>query len=186
MCLTVTDSTKHTAADNIIVYKPVIKTSLVDVSDVTHGTPFKGVIYGIPCEGKIAIEGDTIFYCTNEIELDGAIADDRLGYSYSWRQDKKVQRIEVNGVQIFKPGYLTPYRDYVVTLNVVCNSKLRFDGKSVYEGFHSYKRYTEAANSVYSVCVLKCVIPKGAEYYKGTFDGAESYASSQIIFLGEV
>ena len=53
--------------------------------------------------------------------------------------------------------------------------------------FHSY------ASNVYSIlkplqyCILlKCIIPKGAYYFKGYFDDCPSYASSQIKILEEI
>ena len=54
--------------------------------------------------------------------------------------------------------------------------------------FHSY------ANNLYPVilsplpncAILKCIIPKGAYYYKGECDESPSYASSQIKILEEI
>ena len=50
--------------------------------------------------------------------------------------------------------------------------------------FHSYKspyRYYIYANTL-----VKCIIPKGAYYFKGRHNGIWGYASSQIKILEEI
>lgn len=64
----------------------------------------------------------------------------------------------------------------------------------VKSGWHSFgseveaKREAEdwefgAAHRYGTHMVLRCLIPKGARYYKGTWNGQVSYASSQIVFV---
>ena len=53
--------------------------------------------------------------------------------------------------------------------------------------FHSYTNYMpfELLSSP-DETILKCIIPKGAYYYKGYFNYFTSYASSQIKILEEI
>lgn len=58
---------------------------------------------------------------------------------------------------------------------------------SVNGGFyHSFEYLTDAIEEMYESCnaavVVKCIIPKGTEYYYGTFCVADSYASRSIIY----
>ena len=51
--------------------------------------------------------------------------------------------------------------------------------------FHSYTNTSYSLKSDPQYAMLKCIIPKGAYYYKGTSDGS-CYASSQIKILEEI
>ena len=53
--------------------------------------------------------------------------------------------------------------------------------------FHSYTNYMPfKLFTLPDESILKCIIPKGAYYYKGYFHHFTSYASSQIKILEEV
>ena len=54
--------------------------------------------------------------------------------------------------------------------------------------FHSYvgPLHPITSSSSLSWVILKCIIPKGAYYFEGYFDGSPSYASSQIKILEEI
>ena len=54
--------------------------------------------------------------------------------------------------------------------------------------FHSYVSYLYPVilSPLPHGALLKCIIPKGAYYYKGYFDDSPSYASSQIKILEEI
>ena len=54
--------------------------------------------------------------------------------------------------------------------------------------FHSFTNYTIPFMLIVSLneAILKCIIPKGAYYYKGYFHNFTSYASSQIKILEEI
>ena len=54
--------------------------------------------------------------------------------------------------------------------------------------FHSYESrlYPVILSPLPSCALLKCIIPKGAYYFEGYFDGSPSYASSQIKILEEI
>ena len=54
--------------------------------------------------------------------------------------------------------------------------------------FHSYASYLYPVilSPLPHGALLKCIIPKGAYYYKGNYGGLTSYASSQIKILEEI
>ena len=54
--------------------------------------------------------------------------------------------------------------------------------------FHSYASYLYPVilSPLPHGALLKCIIPKGAYYFKGYFDDCPSYASSQIKILEEI
>lgn len=106
-----------------------------------------------------------------------------------------------------KPTYRAPfYFNYIYQLK-----KLNDLGKSLYvaispeelcgvvhEGFHSFVDIQDAKRMLSESCyrynkgwtIVQCVIPKGAEYVKGTIDLSEnspaSYVSDEIICVKEV
>jgi len=55
-------------------------------------------------------------------------------------------------------------------------------------GLHSFKTYEQALmfytdrDYVVGICLIKCVIPKGAWYYEGLFSTYDSYASSNLRY----
>lgn len=67
---------------------------------------------------------------------------------------------------------------------VYCSSLGRYRD-NVLEGFHSYANYQDALKILEQDmplgCILvKCIIPKGANYYKGKQQDNDGYASNQI------
>ena len=53
--------------------------------------------------------------------------------------------------------------------------------------FHSFISYSHAlVNRVPIEFIVRCIIPKGAYYYKGHFHHFTSYASSQIKILEKI
>ena len=112
---------------------------------------------------------------------------------------KRVKRTKIKG--IYKSsiqGF-----EYIIRKLYTNNINIRFVNKivktwgltypylmySIDEGmFHSYKsRLCPVILSPLPSCaLLKCIIPKGAYYFEGYFDGSPSYASSQIRILEEI
>jgi hypothetical protein len=97
---------------------------------------------------------------------------------------------------------LTPYRMTFIHIGETYTSRLIVTGIYTNEytneeqyvinvGIHSFKEYNDADDAIADVyglsdeprIIAKCIIPKGAEYYTGTFNGRESYASDELTYL---
>lgn len=170
----------HTAEKDIICYKRLRQRPDLDRSKPLHGVSFTGVIYDRRCEGKISVETDSIYFCTNDHYLDGDRCDDTLGYKYSWVMDNKVTSVIIDGKEKLGKSYRTPYQNFPIKLGILYQDKLNRKGDRVYKGFHSFVKEQSAMYDGGGV-IARCIIPKGSEYYIGTFNGDESYASNQII-----
>lgn len=57
----------------------------------SHGRRFKAIIDGIPCEGKVSVEGEDVYLCHDDEDLEGELANDMMGYPYSWKFDSRVK-----------------------------------------------------------------------------------------------
>lgn len=82
---------------------------------------------------------------------------------------------------------ISPFRQHEYTLNKLEESSLsrtedvkffRDYYATVQEGLHSFVNLPSAHPCI---IIAKCIIPKGAEVYKGLFGDHESYASNQLI-----
>ena len=106
---------------------------------------------------------------------------------------KLVKRTEIKGV--YKSNYVRfeyiirqLYTNYFDIKYVDMLIKRRYNLFAIENGmFHSY------ASNVYFILkplqyctLLKCIIPKGAYYFKGYYGNYPSYASSQIKILEEI
>ena len=187
------------AKKDIVVYKTLIflkNKGMIDdgLSELKHGDSFTGVIKGIKCKGKISINYDSYIYlCTNNANLDGDNAYDKLGYDYSWSMDNTVEQIIVNGKNItFKESevYQTPYQWFKVIIGETYTSKLNKIDSIVEEGLHSFATLKDAKARPNSSIVAKCIIPKGSEYYEGVYkvgfryiENYKSYASDTLTYL---
>lgn len=87
------------------------------------------------------------------------------------------------------PYYLFDYRKDVVyrgelrkSTNIYCG------GRMVNQGFHSYARLEDIKiAAIDNIVIVKCIIPSGAEFYKGHgIDGTQQYASNKIMIKEEV
>jgi hypothetical protein len=201
MCLKLkNESVKPQIAENDIVVYKFLKDG-EKLKPEFHGKEFTGVIKSFTINGKISID-ETTFFCTNNNHIDGAKADDKLGYKYSWSIDGSVKSIKVNGVEIIKDGcvldnakdsiILTPYRDVEIKIGETYKSKLIKNDSLVDEGIHSFKNLEDAnyfASLYGDIFVAKCIIPKGSEYYVGKYssgyDGyvSVSYASDTLKYV---
>ena len=108
---------------------------------------------------------------------------------------KLVKRTKTKGIyeSIFR-GF-----EYIIRQLYISNIDIRFVSKIIkpyiyscfyiIEGgmFHSYvDRFWVISNTSPYYTALKCIIPKGAYYFIGSFDYKPSYASSQIKILEEI
>lgn len=90
--------------------------------------------------------------------------------------------------------YSALYNDFDYEKDVMYFGELRqtnslYSGnRTVEQGFHSYARLEDAiciAECYYTV--VKCIIPAGAEFYKGHgIDGTPQYASNKIVVKEEI
>lgn len=113
---------------------------------------------------------------------------------------KLVKRTKVKGIyeSIFQKFEYTIKKLYTNNISIECsNSVIKhfeiqdIEGRDYYieEGmFHSYASYLYPVilSPLPHGALLKCIIPKGAYYYKGYYKGLTSYASSQIKILEEI
>jgi hypothetical protein len=182
------------AKKDIVVYK-FLKNGR-NFNSEFHGKEFTGVIKGFTVKGKISID-KTIFFCTNDTHLDGTYTKDKFGYKYSWAIDIYVKSIKVDDVEIIKNGFvldnakvlsfLTPFRNVEIKIGETYKSELIRYGSLIEKGIHSLKKL-KAAKLIASFdkdrFVVKCIIPKGSEYYVGKYgNGHVSYASDTLKYV---
>ena len=125
--------------------------------------------------------------CLVTIQLEPKIADkDIICYKLVKRTEIKgvyksnIQRFEYIIRQLYTNYFDIKYADMLI--------KKRYNLFAIENGmFHSY------ASNVYFILkplqyctLLKCIIPKGAYYFKGYYGNYPSYASSQIKILKEI
>lgn len=191
MCLDLKGNDKlQTAVEDIICYKYVKPITSISPSlfDNLDGSEFSGIIYGTACKGKISIDTiGRIFFCTNNSKLDGLDTSNKHEYKYSYTLDKFVEQIEVNG-KVYECDthmYSTPFQDALVEIGKTYKSNLTKRRSEVNEGLHSFKLLSELKNYLGTrrTCVIvKCIIPKGSNYYVGKFYDCESYASDTLEY----
>jgi hypothetical protein len=195
MCLELkNESVKPQIAENDIVVYKLLKDG-EKLNPEFHGKEFTGVIKSFTVKGKISID-KTTFFCTNEINLDGAHAKNKFGYKYSWAIDRYVKSIKVDDVEIIKDGcvldsfknsiILTPFQDVEIEIGEIYKSKLIKYDSLIEDGIHSFKNLKDTnyfAIEVKNRFVAKCIIPKGSEYYIGNFNGYVSYASDTLKYV---
>lgn len=197
MCLNLKrkDIKPRIAEDDIIVYKGLRSEYIRSYSDnrskIKHGASFTGIIKSngredIECEGKISIDDTTIFFCTNNRELDGNDTTNKLGYNYSWELDNNVVKIIIDDEVVllaeFK-RYLTPYQMVEIEIGKTYTSELEKIDYSVEKGLHSFEKIEDLKNLYGSDSTAKCIIPKGSTYYIGEFNGRISYASDKLTYV---
>lgn len=189
MCLDVWRNSKlRTANKDIIVYKWLIRT-LGMKEPVNTGDSFTAIIFGEKCEGKIMVEEGKVYFCNNHPKLHGRSPKNKLGYINAWVFDNKVSNIFINKkpLELDNLALHTPYLHCPVFIGVTYESKLEKDGKIVHVGLHSFEKENDARLDISygaaSPVLVQCIIPKGANYYKGRFGDAVSYASDKLEYI---
>ena len=198
MCLLLqnVETVSKIAKKDITVYK-ALSIPNIDYSPfkdkVKHGDSFNGIIGYIKCKGKISInEYNNICLCTNNKHLNGGYANNKLGYKYSWCFDGDVNKLIVNNETLIDKEdiaqhtkmFLTPYQRANIEIGKTYDSILYKYHDIITLGLHSFSKLKDA-KKITSV-VAKCIIPKGSEYYEGTFkhkDKYPSYASNKITYV---
>jgi hypothetical protein len=87
-------------------------------------------------------------------------------------------------------GLMTPYRCADVEIGETYSSELvrihEFHTYDVTIGLHSFTSLMNVHAVIYGLginyAIAECIIPKGAKYYEGHFDGYESIASDTIMY----
>lgn len=88
---------------------------------IRHNQKFRAKINNQNTEGKISInKNGTVYFCTNNPELDGNCAFNKLGYSYSWEADE-----DVTALQIQKKGKWIQYKK--VKMPIIFNHQISID-----------------------------------------------------------
>ena len=105
---------------------------------------------------------------------------------------KLVERTKIKGIykshfQGFEYIIRQLYTNYFDIKYVDMLIKRRYNLFAIENGmFHSYVNYLSAMTILPNCVTLKCIIPKGAYYFKGYYGNYPSYASSQIKILEEI
>lgn len=161
-------SERLVAKKDIICYKNIVKfNENVVRKKYKEGEEFTGIINGIKCSGKIHFESTigytepSIYFCTNEKLLNGSSCKDTLGYNYSWIFGLLVTELNKFNNPIV---YYTPIRNMRIKIGKTYKGKLENNKHRIDKGFHAYtKKNIESVN-------VKCIIPKGSEYYLGDYN----------------
>ena len=184
MCLElISNKTKSKIAKkDIICYKRLEHLPIIDKSNIKDGDKFTGVINTFECSGKISIESDKIYFCTNHPMLCGTYAKNKHGYIHSWVLDNTVTSIIINNKEIIDLKIATPYRNFLIEIGKTYDSELIKKDEYVHEGLHSYKNLDHAKN-YYVKFYAECIIPKGSKYYEGKFVDNDAYASDKLTYV---
>ena len=125
--------------------------------------------------------------CLVTIQLEPKIADKDI-ICYKLVKRTKTKGVYKSSFQEFEYIIRQLYTNYFDIKYADMFIKRRYNLFAIEEGmFHSY------ASNVYFILkplqyctLLKCIIPKGAYYFKGYYGNYPSYASSQIKILEEI
>ena len=171
------------AKEDIMCYKRLeFLPTIIDKSNIKDGDEFTGVIKELECSGKISIESDKIFFCTNRSKLNGEDSKNKHGYINSWIFDSTVTSIIINNKKVVDLKIVTPYREFPIEIGKTYDSELIKKDEYVHEGLHSYKNLDHAKN-YYVKFYAECIIPKGSKYYEGKFVDNDAYASDKLTYV---
>lgn len=170
------------AKKDIVCYKRLEYLPTIDMSTIKDGDEFTGVIHTVQCSGKISIESNKIYFCTNHPRLCGLDSKNKYGYNNSWIFDNTVTSIIINNKEVIDLKIVTPYRNFPIEVGKTYDSQLIKKNGDVYQGLHSYKNLDDFKNS-YVTIYAECIIPKGSEYYEGKFGVSNAYASDKLTYV---
>lgn len=188
MCLALSaGATPKIAEEDIIVYKRLrfYGNCRVDISKINDGDNFIGVVNNVECSGKIhKTTSDDIYLCCNKKAVDGMKSPNKFRYRYSWILDRNVTSLIVNDIELItNTECVTPYRYAEIEIGHTYTSNLlKNKYNDITVGLHSFESLKNAkadGSGVYA----KCIIPKGAIYYKGKFGEYNSYASNTLKYI---
>ena len=170
------------AKEDIICYKRLEFLPTIDMYIVKDGDEFNGVINKVKCSGKISIESDKVYFCTNHPMLCGTSARNKYGYTHSWIFDNTVTSIIINNIEVITLNMVTPYRYFPIEVGKTYESELIQKDEYIHEGLHSFKNLDDAKES-YVKIYAECIIPKGSKYYEGKFIDDDAYASDKLTYV---
>ena len=171
------------AKEDIVCYKRLEYLPTINMSTIKDGDEFTGVINDTECSGKISIESNEIYFCTNHPRLCGLDSKNKYGYNNSWVFDNTVTSIIINNKEVVNLKIITPYRHFPIEVGKTYNSELIKRDNYIHQGLHSFKNLDDAKKfSVVKICA-ECIIPKGSEYYKGKFGDWDAYASDKLTYV---
>ncbi len=198
MCLKINrEDQVQIATEDIVCYKYL--NSTIDILNllqkIESGDEFEGVIQGGEVSGKIYIcrKAETIYFCHDNELSDGLDSPNKQGYEYSWKFDESVDttKTTINGELLYNyMVYVTPYYYADVEMGMTYESELkreynddnrRVEFARIEMGLHSFQQLQVGFDD--TRIKAKCIIPKGSEYYVGTFDGCVSYASNKLKYV---
>ena len=184
MCLELksTKTKSKIAKKDIICYKRLEYLPTIKMSTIKDGDEFTGVINNNECSGKISIESDRIYFCTNHPQLCGTDSKNKYGYVNSWIFNSVVTSIIINNKEIVNLQTVTQYRNFPIEIGKTYDSKLIKKDEYVSQGLHSFKNLDDAKN-FYITTYAECIIPKGSKYYEGKFGNYDSYASDKLTYV---
>lgn len=192
MCLEHISQLK-TAEEDIVVYKRLIRARTFNPNKVKTGIPIT-VHLNVARPNDIisaiaVIERNVLYICSNYSALDGTNCTNKLGCLYSWQLDNTIVDITINKESILLDGIVTCYQEYPITIGETYTANMKVTNDEVNEGLHSFDKLQaakddswatgESSRSIY----CKCIIPKGASYYSGSFNNTLSYASDKLTYL---
>jgi len=175
---------KLVATEDIVCYKRILIGHL-PINELLpfHGKKAKAVVYNYEYDVVISVHDGQLFLCSNDSDINGLECPERFGHRYSWQFDNTVSDLTCEDTSLINnKNFITPYQRAEVALGNTYKSKLikeRYD--KVHEGLHSFKHASSARENG-DGRVVRCVIPKGSEYYEGLF-GGEGYASNTIKYV---
>jgi hypothetical protein len=188
MCLS-NISKEKIATKDMVVYKVLRRRYNYKVLDNANGKKFTGIIRSIKVEGVISInQARDIYFCTNEPRLNGATADNKYGYEYSWWLDSDVDRgsIKVGNKLLFLTTHIfeTIYQGVPIVLGETYTSRIYVETSTINIAIHSYVNRKDAiiSETEGNRVIVKCIIPKGSRYHEGNFRSYPSIASDTIIY----
>ena len=183
MCLElISNKTKSKIAkEDIICYKRLEHLPIIDKSNIKDGDRFAGVINNMECSGKISIESNKIYFCTNHPMLCGTDSQNKHGYIHSWVFDNVVTSIIINNKEVVNLKIATPYKYFPIEIGKTYDSELIKKDGFVHEGLHSYKNLDDSKQDI--GIYVECIIPKGSKYYEGKFVDDDAYASDKLTYV---
>lgn len=182
MCLQLTDLERKVAEEDIVCYKQIEPLNSIKFDSTLHGKECIAVINRTEVEGKISIDNGKLYICHNSINAEGQEPTNKFKYKYAWVFDSSVESVIIDGKEYIITRYETPYYKAKVKIRSTYKSKLDEPNEygEVEKGLHSYRNIP---TKYFGRVTVKCIIPKGSEYYVGEFFNRLSYASNKLKYI---